>query len=311
MKTRYLFYGFGSEYVLHQLYERMCLDGISCIELDASVTPITRQFIDELATYNIVLITSAHITLDQRSFYDIYMLDQLYLSPLELMALLKPIRSVYIPHDLSCPLVEDEEDYLQLFDYFLSPLPVDKLSFRGSNIEPCGWIKWMQSFDDSLENSKNAIWFFSDIGYHHMKYGVHGTYNKIRPLLEQGVAIKFPQWPGIDAYEEYFRTQGIEVVPSTENTLSLIHEYRCIITNSESSVVAEAYYYGKLTLNVLEQYKGNIQQQMFKGLEGLVFIDDIRTFRLDKIESSRTQERVMQPFDYQKACSLIRVYEQE
>lgn len=301
----YLFHGFASEYVLHPLYSEMKKCGHHCLELDLLNKQLDKTLVDELQSKNVVLITSGHIALDHDSYPDVYKGCDTYWSPLEIISIVNPIRSYYIPHDLTHPLIDNEHSYLGLFDCFFVPLKKFSIYDRFCRVENLGWIKKNFNFDTNSKNTRDAIWFMSDIGYHQEHYGVEATYNKMAPILNQGVAVKFPAWPITEIYEDFFRSMGVTVHSSSENLMQLLHEYQLIITNSESSVVSEAYYSGKRTLNITEQYNLGKERKSFANLNNLRYLDYIENFDLHTELQAPENENILRGFDFHKAMELI------
>ncbi len=305
MSKLFLFYGFGSEYVLHPLCVEMVKRGYDCFELDANRTPITKALIERFRSRDLVLITSAHFALDNRSFNEIYDTGKFYLSPLELISVLTPNTSVFVPHDLATPLVDIEPLLMDQFDLYLAPTSAHRYDVGRCNCHVTGWIRYTREFPRDSYNTLNALWLFSDFGYHQHRFGVKKTFRKMEPVVRQGVAVKFPAWTGTRQYEDYFASKGVEIFPSETDTMELIHKHRVIVTNSESSVVAESYYYGKPTVNIIEKYKGNKQRVLFNKLKQLTFIEDTAQFDIAAIDTGHSSTRELKPFDFAEAIKLL------
>src|SRR3989344_7236880 len=116
--TTYLFYGFGSEYVLHPLYLELKKRGYDCCEIDALNIKNSKKIINQLIKKPVVFITSSHLLLDKINFKDFYPSENTFYNVLEILALIKPKKSIYIPHDLTQPLINKENYFLNQFDLF-------------------------------------------------------------------------------------------------------------------------------------------------------------------------------------------------
>lgn len=302
-KITYLFYGFGSEYVLHPLYEEMKKRGYECVEIDALQKKNSIDLMNQFIDTPVCFITSAHLLLDKKTFTDLYPNTNLFYGVLEIISLLKPVRSVYIPHDLTQPLIRNEKDFLNQFNIFLSPCEpfTSAYSHYCKTIE-VGWIKYRQS-DTKIKRHK-AVWFLSDFVLH-QKMGKEQSFEKISPVLKQGIAIKFPQWMNYKEFEDYFSDQGIRVYPTSLNTIDLIKNHEIIITNGLSSIIAESYFLGKTTVNIMEgSHYGNNTKYLVELFPELCFVEKISDFHLQFIPKTK-RTSVLKPFDMEKALRKI------
>src|SRR3989344_7121413 len=167
MKTTYLFYGFGAEYVLHPVYEEMKKQEKNCLEVDALVVRDSRKLINALQKKDVVLVTSAHLLLDRKSFTDFYPTKNIFYGVAEIISLVKPIKTIFFPHDLTEPLIQYEIQYLNQLDLFLSPIePFTSIYSQYVPTEEVGWIKYTNSPNQKRQKvprkNRKAIWFLSD-----------------------------------------------------------------------------------------------------------------------------------------------------
>ena len=305
MEATYLFYGFASEYVLHNIYKEMKKQGFNCLEIDALQIKNSKKIIDSLKDKRVIFITSAHLLLDKINFTDFYPNDNEFYSVLEIIKILRPIKKIYIPHDLTQPLIQYEETYLQFFDYFLSPCePFTSIYSQYCKTEEVGWIKYQPDQNKTKKPTNRAIWLLSDYILHY-KMGVEKSFNLIRPILEQGVAIKFPKWIGSDEFEKYYRKKGINVYSASSNTIELILDHQIIITNGLSSTIAESYFLGKTVVNIMENsHYGNYLGYLQELFPNLLYFEKIKDFDIKKI-NKQNNPNILKPFDIEKTINLI------
>ena len=304
--TTYLFYGFGSEYVLHPLYLELKKRGYDCCEIDALNIKNSKKIINQLIKKPVVFITSSHLLLDKINFKDFYPSENTFYNVLEILALIKPKKSIYIPHDLTQPLINKENYFLNQFDLFLSPCePFTSIYSQYCNTEEMGWIKYKKNLlqKNGAKKKDKAIWFISDFILH-MKMGKNKSFKLLAPVLKQGVAVKFPFWDQSNEFEEYFIKMGANVYSAKDNSIELIRNHDIIITNGLSSVISESYLLGKTTVNITEgSHYGEERKYLEELFPNLIFIEKINKFRLAKIRL-KVQEIKLKPFNINYAIEL-------
>lgn len=303
----YLFYGFGSEYVLNPLYKEMNNMGYRCIEINALIVKNSKKIINKLIGENVIFITSSHFLLDMINFKDFYPTTSNFYSVLEILTLIKPKKSIYIPHDLTENLITMENYFINQFDLFISPCePFTSLYSDYCNTKEIGWIKYTnnQNINKKISKNNNSIWFLSDFILH-MKMGKRKSFNLLSPVLKQGVSIKFPFWDQYSEFEEYYKKMGASVYPANENSIELIKNHDIIITNGLSSIISESYWLGKTTVNITEgSHYGNMRSYLEELFPNLIFIEKIKDFRLSGTTVKNGSIK-LKPFNMAKAIELI------
>lgn len=304
MKTIYLFYGFGGEYVLHKLFLLMSPQ-YNCVEIDALSIKNSKVMVDKLRGQSVVFVTSAHFLLDKRNFTDFYPNKNQFYSVIEIISLLEPIKSIYVPHDLTQPLIAHEIEYLNQFDLFLSPCEPYTTAY--SSICPTvevGWIKYPNK-TENIKASNKAIWFLSDFIIH-IKMGKEKSYKSNVPLLNQGVSIKFPVWENSLEFTDYYRKQGVDVYNPEIASINLIKCHDIIFTNGLSSLVAESYLSGKTTVNIMENshYGDDGIQTLETAYPDLQIYTKIADININSIALT-SRMNLLHPFDIDLAIKLI------
>ena len=304
MKTTFLFYGFGAEYVLHPVYQEMTQRGFDCLEIDPLQDTDSQEKIQRLKGNNIIFITSAHFLLNEKNFKYFYPSDNHFYGTLEVMSILKPRASIFIPHDISQRVIGYEKEYLNQFTAFCSPCePFTSTYSHYTKTIETGWIKY-KAKEKTILRKHGAIWFLSDFILH-LTWGVEKSYHFLQPVLSQGISIKFPQWPGSEEFEQYFTEKGVHVFPNKENSIDLILAHDIVLTNGLSSIIAESYFLGKTTVNIMEgSHYGDEKTYLETLFPQLHFIQTIQEFDLRNIHIQK-REAVLKPFQMERMVQFL------
>jgi hypothetical protein len=309
----YLFYGHGCEYVLHPLFEEMNSLGYNCVEVD-TLTKDFEELLPSLKEKKLVFLTSAHFLLDHENFTHFYETNHKIYSPLELLSILHPTLSVFMPHDLSSPVSNDEFLYLSLFDLCL--LPWEGLYFLRNYVDclVTGWPKAgicaknisnskvsdfvnMKNAEDNVsagEPSYQAVWFVSNIT-NHLERGFDHFLNWMSPLTSQNVAVKLPQWTNIEDVEAKLIKAGVTVIPSYTNIFKVMNHTSVVITNGTSSIVTESRLYGKKTINIRSDCELTDSRILFRNLPDIYFVDSIKDLDLNEFCQNSKEQKYCTP----------------
>lgn len=331
----YLFYGHGCEYVLNPLYEEMKSQGYNCIEVDTLSSDI-ESLLPSLKEQKLVFLTSAHLLLDHENFTYFYKTDHKIYSPIELLSILKPTLSVFMPHDLSSPVSYDEYPYLSLFDLCLLPWeglnalnnyvdcvevgwpktgialqeeskhpPNNHLPINTSNspLDPEGSPVYCVTSPVNSKPSYPAIWFLSNL-INHLDQGFEHLLKWIEPLTSQNVAIKLPQWTDIKAIEDRLTKAGVTVIPSDTNIFEAMDLTDTVISNGTSSIVTESCLYGKQTINIRSNCEFADSKMLFSHLPEISFFDSPLEVLLTK-PPSKNSECLLRPFSMEHFWAAI------
>lgn len=268
--------GVASEYVLGDLADYLRSQGHRVHEIDfASFKGDAVELLQSLSNSQCTYITSAHTNLTTMTAG---MLAPLfakhypkYLAPLEILGILRPLRSIYIPHDLLTPFGDDnlnEYRYLDLFDHIFAPFPAPALQAvvgRQTQLHTAGWIKHAKvSPSRALQSSSGfagtvsertptVALFISMIEHLRWRYGDQGVFEYFEPLLGPNVIVKLPAWNGVDKIENLFRQHShCHVFPSILNSIELMRQADIVICNGASSIHAEANILGLPSICLLD-----------------------------------------------------------
>lgn len=271
--------GVDSEYVLGGLSDYLRSKGAKVVEIDfGSFKKDATALLRSLSTSEVVYITSAHTNLSLRvaeklvpKFVKLY---PNYLSPLEIIPLLNPKITIYIPHDLLTPYGDtnlDEYRFLNLYDYILAPTEAAALNAAlvgNTQVIEAGWIKYFQPIEEGSKHdgSKlNVVLFISMIEHLRTTLGVKGLVDYLKPLLTENVKIKLPQWRGVSELENEIKLHGkATVIDSAVDSIQMIKQADVVICNGASSIHAESCLLGIPTVCLLDNQGISIQEQKEK-----------------------------------------------
>lgn len=326
MKILYVFMGIGCEYVLQPLANFLKNRGYDCLEIDLMSSHFKISDWENLAKYNIVYITSAHLdkgkeraALGGNDFLVNHIPSEI-IAPLELLDILKPIKSIYIPHDLTTPLGLHEWKFIDQFDLLFNPISCFSIYSNLVKTEEMGWIKYLPTIKTLPDNfiPRKKIIFVSMFDYLQAIYGIEGLFEYFSPLLDENTAIKFPLWNNHKEVETYFRNQRpeIQICEAHWNSVELIQHFDVVIVNHLSSVLMEASFLSKKVIclesdiacpqphyqrNTLG-FLPNIQFYPYHDAKVTVPLD---SFIAENNFTPLTPEEKLKPFDFEKAMRLI------
>lgn len=323
MSLKIITSGVDCEYVLANLATHLRNKNYEVIELDfGKFKEDTYLYLSQYLNDDIIYITSAHTNLSLRvantlvpSFVKLY---ENYLSPLEIISYLKPIVSIYIPHDLLTPYGDvnlNEYRFLDVYDYILAPydsLQLAKIvSSQRCQIVEAGWIKYEKTSFKEQDSIPTSL-FISMVEHLRVRYGIKGFVDYLRPLLQSNTYVKLPVWSSMDTVETALKKiKNIHVIPSTMSSIELICRSKIVICNGASSIHAESSLLGKPTICILDN-EGIVVEEQKEKLAHLpnIYFHDYRTKKpipknvLFHLQSYST-EPILKPFDYDLFDQII------
>lgn len=269
-KFRFVIWGYGSENVFQDF-----ANYLKSLSYDVLILPSLDldkyAELEQLTQAPYVLLTSSHFTRGKKTLSEIYPDINIHTEFLEILHHCPPVLSVFYPHDLSTPLVINEPHQLAAFDLVLWPTSYFGYQPRPRKIVDVGWIGFKKSYLPPISRCYDSVFLFSDVCHHMATLGINGTYEKLAHILKCGTAIKFPNWPGHEDFEEYFSSRGVTVIPAATTAGDVILDSRVIVSNSVSSISIEAAYMGTPVINLVEDYwPKEMQREFLSGIPGCV-----------------------------------------
>jgi len=303
----YVFFGVGIEYSLNQLYVYMKDQGYNCVEINHFSCNNMKKALLDLGNNEYIFITSAHVFLDET--YPFYKKTPMNLSALEAMDILKPVKSVYYPHDLATLVHEFDEPWLNsIFDIILFPMEgYAHLACHGKPVYNVGWIKKLGKIGSGTRYKVGHG--IGDWGYYR-NMGFENVYNVFKSIWDQGVVVK-NVLKDRKILQVFWEQKKINYIDPTLSIFELIDTCEIILTNALTSVNLESALSGRFTINMLDGiFDKQTHEGYFKGVPNLQLMSISDTAELLK-EYYRGEfippqgEDVLKPFDFKQAVSLI------
>ena len=303
----YLFFGYGSEYSLHDLCLYMIAQGDPCVEIDMLHHPDVVGALRALEGKRLVFITSAHPLYDDQNFF-YYKTHRKIISALHVISTLKPVAAVYYPHDLKDPVKDEEIPYLPLFDLFLSPLPELQALEEYLPVKQVGWIKRLRKTKRVMPKSFNpgGAVFFVGANQYYITNGMDLFYLTYKPLFDAGVAVKLARWHENERFESLLRLHGVKVYPSAANSVHVMEENEVIYSEALSSVVIEACRLGKKVCYIQnDTFDYRDPKREFDGVGKITWAKSPQQAARLRAGAMRSNEQSMNYFDMEGARAGI------
>ena len=312
----FLFYGYGCEYSLAPLAKYMRDLDYNVMELDLLYINDIGDKLSNIKGRKVVFITSWHLFFDKTNFDLFIRTDKSVdvLSPLEVMNYLRPLKSIYYPHDLTDFLHEQEWSWLDLFDAVMVPYKNNDyyLMKRYTNVFDVGWIKKINS-TKKVQNKREhlRIVHFPSHSAYIKSFSPAQYYEQWKPLFSTGVEVKFPLIGGLDEYKKILDDNKIKIIDSNKTVFDIIDECDIIIATGSSSVLYEAGLSGRPVISVLdgalsvEQYN-----EILPNYEWLYKLEiNEATELINEVKQGnkvlRSGEDMLKPMDFAFAESLL------
>lgn len=316
--------GVSSEYVLSELSSYLRNSGYEVIEIDfANVTENSVPLLQQLSSEDVVYITSAHMNLSLSGLAFLgSKLPEYYpycLAPIEIIPILKPRTTIYIPHDLLTPYGDanlKEVRFLDLMDHILAPTMQDTFALSATlpsttQVHFAGWIKYTDREIFHTDKIKTLL-FISNIEYLKDKYGVEGTVEYFKPFLAKDVYVKLPAWNNVEKFEQAVRDNSdATVISSSVSSIELIKQAEVVVCNGASSIHAESVLMGKPTVCLVDDELMPAEEQIpkLRHLSNIYFHDytsklPLPVDFLNELKEYRVM-RTLQPFNFKMVCEII------
>lgn len=262
----------------------------------------------EIGNRSLVFVTSAHLLYDRRNFF-YYLTERNIVSALHIISTLKPIASVYYPHDYKDPIKDEEINYLSLFDLLLWPYVEKDARLDGIiTTQTVGWIKYIRNRDVLLppmqENGGRV--FFLGAYQTYLNAGMETFYDDFAELFAAGLSVKLPRWHDNEQFEQMLVNRGVAVYPSDTNSIDVMCANEVIVTHALSSVVLEGCQLGKSVIYIQNPRFDYLDpQESFRDAGNVVFVDS-PSAAVQAIKSPLPRNRTtMLPFDFEAARTAI------
>lgn len=302
--------GHGCEYVLGGLASRLRAAGLRCLELNTFECD-WRQNLTQVKSFpKRTLLSSQHPYIDRRTWRHFYGFDTDIISLSEAIDLIRPSRTYYIPHDLTCPIKDEEA--IALCDVTAALMPNDDYWYlrRFTKVYNVGWIGDVADSSDWSYGEGSGVAFLpSEIGYY-ARAGVDKFMDAFSPVWGLKPIVKFPMMEGVDEFERAVRGLGLIVVPSDVRAERLIENSAIVVSNGLSSIMMESYKRGRFTICLEDGSQPvDLQKEYFaKNRDiSLCRIGDLATLVDENITVARNKMNAAKSgsFDFELVLGLI------
>lgn len=313
-KILYVFHGYASEYSLAPLAAYFKRKGEEILELDQFQDDTFFDKIKEIAEKKIIYITSWHLWFDSYNFEKVY--NKMHtISPLEMMELLKPVFSVFYPHDLQCFLHDSEMRWADLFDLVLLPYKDNTYYYLQKmcrQVACVGWIKKDTNTGDVLGKGKyRPVYFPSNVPDSYSCLGKEGYINYLNQYFDKSIPLKFAPSIEYESIRNGLEMNGHILLETELSVYDILDRYNLIITNGNSSIVWEAALNGIPVISIMDGFLARKEyMESFKGCKGVyaMEIEELNGFMEYLAESDAVLahgDNVLGKFEFEKAYQLI------
>jgi hypothetical protein len=238
---RFLLLGAASEFSLRPLAAALAARGLPVVAVDLAQEPVTASSAPP-GDGPLVVVTSQHLAMTG-DVYDAYSgISTHVLSPQALKRVVGAELLVYVPHDLADPVLPWEVPFLPLLDLYVAP---DESSWWARAHVPtvvAGWVGAADrgSIEPSQQVRERGILFVTSVRWIEANGGGARLVDGLRATLGHGLAVKLPDWPGMEGLDRSLREAGATVLDPRTPASALIAAAPLVVTTSTSSIIAEA-----------------------------------------------------------------------
>ena len=298
-------FGVGSEYVLAPLAEEARRRGIRVCEIDMYRSD-WRKMAASCIERPFVLVTSHHPYLDGWAHMEGFKTPADLDTVASFVHRERPIRTFFIPHDLSDNLHPEELYSLHLFDALLMPDECYWFLRAHVRVESVGWIK--SAAATKLPHVPLTL-MPSEVAFYSQNPELFTA--RFASYLKRSPRFKLASFADTGRLEKIAREAGCEIVPSEVSSTSLIMATSIVITNATSSIVQEAAAMGLPTLCLLDGLPSIAEQRRaFQYHPQVVLLSpDKGNEWLDRVMTTsgsfESRNVGFQPFDFDRTFALI------
>lgn len=320
LEQYFIFHGYGGENSLIPLAEYMQQQGKQILIIDDQRFPYERhELYNRLSlikeTNQIILITSAHIWFDEYNFRQIYRPNPNIISVLELIDFLKPVYTVFYPHDVECFMHSSELKWIDIFDLVMLPYHHNmyyQLKHICKRVEIVGWIK-KPAMDKICIKSESPTYypalFPSNIVSFYDQLGVEGYAQWFRNYIGPQIPIKMPA--GDDGVYPLLSKENYYFLPPSFSVYDAMAEYNLIIGSGHSSIIFESAFSGIPVISLLDgMFTDKEYLKTLSGIKGVYPIhpEELQDFLLDLKTSNKVLETgpdILPPFDFKRVYQYL------
>ncbi|WP_448061650.1 hypothetical protein [Cellulomonas hominis] len=241
MIPRFVLVGLGAELSLRPLAARLTDLGYPNAVVDLAERAADRSVVPA-GDGPVVLVSSQHLAMSG-AVYDAFTgLSSHYAAPQTLRQRVGADLLVYVPHDLSEPVLPSEVDLLQTVDLYAAP---DADSWWARAYVPTvvvGWVgtAWTRGTAWDTLPLHHGVLFLTQVRWLMEQGGADFVRSALAHTLATGLSVKLPVWPGIEPLAEALVEDGVPLLDRRLPAAVVARNTPLVVTNGPSSVLAEA-----------------------------------------------------------------------
>ncbi|WP_187365169.1 hypothetical protein [Cellulosimicrobium cellulans] len=252
MSPRFVLVGLGAELSLRPLGRRLADLGHRTVVVDLADRAADASVVPP-GDGPLVLVSSQHLAMSGGVYDEFTGLTSHYVAPQVLRDRLGADLLVYVPHDLSEPVLDSEVDLLQTVDLYAA---ADRDAWWASAHVPTVVVGWAgtagpDSTDWSSAPVDQGVLFLTQVRWLMEQGGPDFVRRTLARTLASGLAVKLPVWPGIESLADALREDGVPLLDPLLPAALVARHTPLVVTNGPSSVLAEASDAGHRPLVVL------------------------------------------------------------
>ena len=238
---RYLLVGAASELSLRPLAAELRSRGLSASLVDLAVETLGPANMPP-GDGPLVMVTSQHLGMTGQVYDSYYAIETKVASPHALKLAVGADLLVYVPHDLGDPVMHGEMPLLPLLDLYVAP---DDSTWWAAAHVPTVVAGWVASAGAARvpapkEVLDRGILFVSAVKWIMSRGGGPFLVDALRRTLAHGLAVKLPDWPGVEELEDALSGTGAVVVDRRTPAAALIAQAPLVVSTASGSIIAEA-----------------------------------------------------------------------
>lgn len=293
------------------LYQYMLDNGYDCVEVTPYTSSNMLHDIHNCKNRDVVLIVNDHFIHDEAYLEKRDGVFSNALSLLEAIDILKPVSSVYYPHDLAYILHFVDMPWMSsVFDLLLFPFDgFAHTGYLGAEVYNVGWIKKHSKLSGGKRfqvghalGSTNWMRLFGG--------GAEGYYERFASIWNQGVIVKAHE-NFAQEYSSVFKLHGITEFNSKDSVFKLIDNCEIMLCDNTSSVHYESALSGRFTISVLEgatsleEHENSLHGLPNLQIKTIEETDELlKTYYKGDFVPIQGEDK-LKPFDFELAVKLI------
>ncbi|MGV8978042.1 MAG: hypothetical protein ACOH17_08350 [Cellulomonas sp.] len=241
MTVRFALVGLAAELSLRPLAAALRERGHPLALIDLAEAPADKESMPP-GEGPLVLVTSQHLAMTGAVYDAFTQMSSHYAAPQTLKRRLSADLLVYVPHDLSEPVLPSEVDLLQTLDLYVAP---DADSWWARAHVPtvvAGWVGSAWSDEAALASAplSRGVLFLTQVRWLMLQGGADFVRSSLATTLATGIAVKLPVWPELEPIEAALRADGVPLIDPYLSATSVAYRTPLVVCNGPSSVLAEA-----------------------------------------------------------------------